>query len=263
VAYLYETHLHTAEASKCAVSGGADYITVYKEMGYTGIMVTDHFYNGNCALSRNLPWEEWVNRFYKGYENAKREGDKQGLDVFFGWEESFDYCDDYLIYGLDKQWLLDHPEVRTWTRGEQYRAVRDAGGCVVQAHPFRQRYYISSVILSAGCVDAVEAANGGHDDVSYDALAYRYAKKIGKPILAGTDIHDADSAIYSEVYGVYLEKKLNTIDDYVKLILNNDIINIKVDNYRLDFHGHEKVRLPVEIRDVNDKIISRNWKEYI
>jgi hypothetical protein len=263
MAYLYETHLHTAEASKCAVSGGADYIAVYKQMGYTGIMVTDHFYNGNCALSRNLPWEEWVNRFYSGYENAKKEGDRLGLDVFFGWEESFEYCDDYLIYGLDKQWLLEHPEVRTWTRGEQYRAVRDAGGCVVQAHPFRQRYYISKVVLSAGCVDAVEVVNGGHDDVSCDALAYRYAKKIGKPMLAGTDIHDADSVIYDDLYGVYLDKKLNSIDDYVKMILNNDITNIKIDSYRLDFHGHERVKLPVEIRDENDRIISDNWREFI
>jgi len=232
-------------------------------MGYTGIIVTDHFYNGNCALSRKLPWEEWVNRFYRGYENAKEEGDRQGLDVFFGWEETFDYCDDYLIYGLDKQWLLEHPEVRTWTRGQQYRAVRDAGGCVVQAHPFRQRYYISRVVLSTGCVDAVEVVNGGHNDVSYDALACRYAKKIGKPMTAGTDIHIADSIYNEELFGVYLEKKLNSIEDYVKMILNNDIIGIKTGKSRLLYHGNERVSLPVELRDKNDKITGRNWRDYI
>ena len=263
MAYLYETHLHTSEVSKCAVSGGADYIAGYKEKGYSGIIVTDHFFNGHCLLPRNLPWEEWVNRFYRGYEKAKEEGDRLGLDVFFGWEETFDSCDDYLIYGLGKEWLLEHPESRNWTRGEQYRAVREAGGCVVQAHPFRQRYYINKVILSPGCVDAVEAANGGHDNFSFDALAYRYAQKIGKPVTAGTDIHDAESVIYNELLGVYSEKKLNSIGDYVKMILNNDVAGIKINSGRLDCHGHETVKLPVEIRDENDRITGRHWKEYI
>jgi len=263
VAYLYETHLHTAETSKCAVSRGADYIAGYKEMGYTGIIVTDHFFNGHCSIPRSLPWEEWVNGFCRGYENAKKEGDRQGLDVFFGWEETFDTCDDYLVYGLDKEWLYEHPEVRTWTRGEQYRAVRDAGGCVVQAHPFRQRYYINRVVLSPGCVDAVEAANGGHDDFSHDALAYRYAKKIGKPVTAGTDIHDAGAVYCGDIFGVYSEKKLHNIDDYVKMILNNSIAGIKTNKGRLDYHGNETVKLPFEIRDENDRITGRHWKEFI
>jgi len=263
VAYLYETHLHTAEVSKCAASGGADYIAGYKEKGYSGIIVTDHFYNANCALSRKLPWKEWVNQFCWGYENAKREGDRLGLDVFFGWEETFDGCDDYLIYGLDKNWLLAHPEVRNWTRGEQYRAVRDAGGCVVQAHPFRQRFYISKVVLSTGCVDGIEAANGGHDDPSFDALANRYALKLGKPVTAGTDIHDIMDIQYGKLFGVYSNKKLNSIEDYVSMILNNEIAGLKTDDDRLNYYGSEHISIPVEIRDKNDMVIRKNWKEYI
>ena len=45
---------------------------IYKELGYDGIIVTDHFYNGNTAISRNMPWEKWVNNFTRGYENAKK-----------------------------------------------------------------------------------------------------------------------------------------------------------------------------------------------
>ena len=263
MSYLYETHLHTAEVSRCAVSGGAEYIAGYKNQGYTGIIVTDHFFNGHCLISRKLPWDVWVNRFFSGYEKAKAEGDRLGLDVFFGWEETFDSCDDYLIYGLGKEWLLDHPEVRTWTRGEQYRAVRDAGGCVVQAHPFRQRFYIPRIVLSTGCIDAVEVVNGGNDDTSYNALAYRYAKKIGKPMTAGTDIHDANNIDFSGPYGVYSDKKLNTISDFVNMILNNEISGIKADKERFDYNVAEHVRIPVEIRDENDQIINKSWKEFI
>jgi len=263
VTYLYETHLHTAGVSDCAVSAGADYIAGYKDKGYSGIIVTDHFFNGNCALSKSLPWKEWVNRFYRGYEKAKEEGERRGLDVFFGWEETFDSCDDYLVYGLDKDWLLEHPQARSWTRGEQYRAVKEAGGCVVQAHPFRQRYYIAKVILSTGCVDAVEAANGGHEDVSFDALAYRYAQKLGKPMTAGTDIHDASDIYNGETLGVYLDRKLTCIADYVKIILNNEIAGLKVNMSRFDFHGTERVNVPAEVRDKNDRITGQSWNELI
>jgi len=262
VTYLYETHLHTAGVSKCAVSRGADYIAGYKDKGYSGIIVTDHFYNANCALSRGLEWKEWVNRFYDGYEEARNEGERRGLDVFFGWEETFNGCDDYLVYGLDKEWLLAHPEVRKWTRGEQYSAVKAAGGCVVQAHPFRQRYYIKRVVLSTGCVDGVEIANGGND-AEADALAYRYAKKLNKPMLAGSDIHDASFIYNGEIFGVYLDKKLGDIKDFVNVICSNEIAGLKVNQTRFDLHGNEDVITPVDVRDENDRVISNDWKEYV
>jgi hypothetical protein len=254
--------LHTSPVSKCAISRGSDYIAGYKDLGYTGIIVTDHFFNANCSLSRKLPWEEWVNRFCQGYEDALNEGERQGLDVFFGWEETFGGCDDYLIYGLDKNWLLEHPEVRFWTRGEQYRIVKEAGGCVVQAHPFRHRNYIPKIVLSPECVDAVEVVNGGHIDESFDALACRYAKKIGKTETSGTDIHDASDLYYNDIFGVYTEKKLNSIDDYVKIVLNNET-RIKTTEDRLIFYGTEEVKLPVEIMDENDNITGKHWKELI
>jgi hypothetical protein len=232
-------------------------------LGYSGIIVTDHFFNANCAISKKLPWEEWVKGFCRGYEDAYNEGLKRGLDVFFGWEETFDGCDDYLVYGLDKNWLLEHPEVRSWTRGEQYRAVRKAGGCVVHAHPFRQRVYIPKVVLSTGCVDAVEIVNGGHDDPSYDALACRYANKIRKPATAGTDIHDASDLYYNEIFGVYTDKKLNNISDYVNIILNNEILDLRINKARIEYHGTETVKLPVEIRDENDRITKKHWKDFI
>ncbi|MCL2557716.1 MAG: PHP domain-containing protein, partial [Treponema sp.] len=95
--YLYETHLHTSFSSACAVSKGSEYIAAYVDMGYSGIVVTDHFWRGHTAVSRKLPWKEWVNQFCKGFEEAREEGARRGLDVFFGWEETFDGCDDYLV----------------------------------------------------------------------------------------------------------------------------------------------------------------------
>jgi hypothetical protein len=263
MSHLYETHLHTVYASACAYSKGSEYIRMYKERGYSGIIVTDHFYNGNTAIPRGLPWKEWVKQFCRGFEEARNEGERQGVDVFFGWEETFEGGDDYLIYGLDKEWLLEHPEVRSWTRGEQYRTVRAAGGCVVQAHPFRQHSYIRRIVLSAGCVDAVEVTNAANYMQSYDALAMRYAQKCGLQVIAGSDVHDTNHFWNGEMFGVYSENKLHSINDFVDAVCNKGITGISINNGRCDFYGNEEVLIPVDVRDKNDRSTGINWKSVI
>ncbi|MHB9291746.1 hypothetical protein Holit_00829 [Hollandina sp. SP2] len=251
--YLYETHLHTCKASACALSQGGEYIPAYKALGYTGIIVTDHFFNGNSRLSRNLPWKDWVNQFCQGYEETRKAGEQQGLDVFFGWEETFD-GDDYLVYGLDKEWLLQHPEAAHWNRREQYETVKFYGGCVVQAHPFRQHFYIDTIHLAPGCVDAVEVANANNNEQSYDALAMKYAQTLGLPVTAGTDIHDVQElSIPDMVFGVYLDKKMHTIRDYVAAICEHTLGGLQMSPGRCDFQGNERIRLPVDIRDKADR----------
>lgn len=260
--YLYETHLHTSQVSSCAISPGRDYIRRYQDLGYAGIIVTDHFYNSNCAIRRNMPWKKWVDCFCRGFEDARNEGAKRGLDVFFGWEETFD-GDDYLVYGLDKAWLLEHPEAAHWTRREQYEAARRYGGCVVQAHPFRQRDYIQTIHLSAGCVDGVEAANAGNQQRSCDALALRYAETLGLPATAGTDIHSADDAQSQAVFGVYLDRKMHTVQDYVRAIREHTVQGLHIPPGHCDFRGDEAIMLPVDIRDAEDRSTGQDIGEFL
>ena len=227
----------------------------YQDLGYSGVIVTDHFFNGNTAVPRALPWKEWVKRFCRGYEEAREEGERRGFGVFFGWEETFDDCDDYLVYGLDREWLLEHPEARGWTRGEQHRAVRAAGGCVVQAHPFRQHYWIKRVVLSGGCVDGVEAANMGNMERSYDALAMRYARSLRLPATAGSDIHAAERLARGDAFGVYVEEELGSAGDFARAVLGGRISGIKAAEGRCDWRGDEKVAIPVELRDGGDRVV--------
>jgi hypothetical protein len=252
MSYLYETHLHTSQGSLCAKSRGRDYIQAYKDAGYRGIFVTDHFYRGNCAVDRKLPWQEWVKNFCRGYEDAREEGARRGLDVFFGWEETFD-GDDYLVYGLGREWLLEHPEVRNLSRKGQLVAVREAGGCVVHAHPFRQHFYLSRVILSPALVDAVEAVNAGNHDQAYDALAMGYARKLGLPATAGSDIHDTDQLEEGDIYGVYLEKPLESAGDYAAVVRNGSIQGLHAPEDRWRSGGNEKIVLPLEILDAEGR----------
>ncbi|MDR0878235.1 MAG: PHP domain-containing protein, partial [Treponema sp.] len=178
-----------------------------------------------------------------------------------GWEETFD-GDDYLVYGLDRAWLLEHPESKSWSRGEQYRIVNQYGGCVVQAHPFRQHFYIPVVRLSSGCVNAVEAANAGNHEQSYDALAMRYAEKLALPATAGSDIHTVDQLNNGNIFGIILNEKMKTIADYVAAIKKNNIAGLRITEGRCDYYGDERVSLPVDIRNKNDKSTGMSLDEF-
>lgn len=222
--FLYETHLHTSPSSLCSDTRGRDYIVPYIDKGYAGMIVTDHFWRGNCGIDRSLPWTEFVHRFCSGYEDALNEGLKRNFPVFFGWEETYE-GDDYLVYGLDKQWLLEHPEVREWSRKEQFEEVHRAGGCVIQAHPFRAASYIRDIHLSPEHADGIEGFNAGNQK-DWNILGIRYAQILGLPVTAGSDNHHADRMNTENLAGVVLDRPLTGIGDYVRIILERRPISL-------------------------------------
>lgn len=234
MAYLYETHLHTRQGSACGQSTGAEQARFYQALGYQGIIITDHFFGGNTAVPRHLPWEERIELFCQGYEDAKAEGDRIGLDVFFGWEQNF-HGDEYLIYGLNKAFLLAHPETEHWTRREQLEEVHRHGGCVIQAHPFRDRDYIPRVLLCRQFCDGIEAGNGGnqHDQ---DAAAWRYAQEYGLVMTAGSDNHSVARSLDhpDSIFGVALDEPLRDIHDFVTLIRSRGPVGLHVSDRRFN-----------------------------
>ena len=49
--YRYDLHVHTYEGSACARSTGAELADFYKEKGYDGIVISDHFWRGNTRVA--------------------------------------------------------------------------------------------------------------------------------------------------------------------------------------------------------------------
>lgn len=227
--FLYETHLHTSEASACGMLTGAEQARKFKEAGYTGIVVTDHFIGGNTAIDRSLPWEAWVEGLCKGYESAREEGDKIGLQVFFGWESGYQGTE-FLIYGLDKQWLLDHPEIRDCSIQRQYELVHAGGGIVIHAHPFRVEPYIPQIRLFPDYVDAVEAINAAHSSIYsrshknpvWNDEAMAYAREHDLPVTAGSDQHKPDLICG----GMIFSRKMADIHDLSRAIVNREAIEL-------------------------------------
>ena len=152
--------------------------------------------------------------------------------MFFGLEQNF-AGDEYLVYGLTKEYMMEHPEMEHWTRRQQLEEVHRAGGCVIQAHPFRIRGYMDRIRIGTAFCDGIEAANAGNEPLD-DARACRMGQAMGLVMTAGSDNHHSPAR---EVFGVVLEKRLTCIEDYVRVILNRERILLHVPEGRLTTTG--------------------------
>ena len=218
MAYIYETHLHTCEASACGRTHGRDYIPYMKEKGYAGIIVTDHFFNGNSAVPRDLPWKTRCDLYCAGYEQALEASlnpaTANGLKVFFGIEYNFQ-GDEYLLYGLDKNWLYNNPDILSCSRAEVFERVHQGGGIMIHAHPYRERDYLDTIHLTPSVCDGAETFNAGNEPYM-NALGKEFAQKYHFLEAGGSDVHHANNG---PLGGMSFEHPLETIQDYVKSFL--------------------------------------------
>lgn len=224
-AYLYETHLHTSEGSACGKVRGAAYIDHMISRGYDGMIVTDHFFNGNCAIIDDLPWDAKVARYMEGYRNALAAAEGRDFDVLFGVEFNFE-GDEYLLYGVDERWLLENEDIMWQTRREVYRRVHSAGAVMVHAHPYRERFYLSDIKLTPGICDGIEVYNAANAD-NQNALAYRYATELGLPMTAGSDIHYYHD---KPMGGVLLPQRIGSASEYADILTGGGAVPVRVMN---------------------------------
>lgn len=220
--YKYETHLHTSEVSLCATSSASEMVHAHKNAGYTGIIVTDHFLNGNAAVLPEECWHEQITRFLRGYNNAKAEGDKIGLDVFFGWEYTHNpFAEDFLTYNLSPQFLYNHPEIMDMSFFEYSRLVQYYGGVLIHAHPFREASYIKyPPNPKIKYIDGIEVVNGeANSPHNNNDKAWRLAKEYSELIrISGTDIHDIK---HVGIGGVAFKYKIKSMAHFIKALRAN------------------------------------------
>ncbi len=213
--YKYETHCHTKKVSKCSHIEAADLVEFYKSCGFSGIFITDHFFNGNTTVDRNQPWNKMVEDFCKGYDEALKKGKEIGIDVFFGFEYSY-HGTDVLVYGLDKEWLLSHPDVMSLGTTEFCDFARSEGALLIHAHPFREASYIDMIRLFPRNVDGVEIYNACRTDFE-NARAKEYADNYGLLYSAGTDNH---VGLRESLGGMEFDGKILSVPDFVSKMKN-------------------------------------------
>ena len=186
--YKYETHLHTSPVSACAHATVKESLKFYKKLGYDGVFITNHFIDGNISIDKSRPYAEKIEFFFSDYEKGIKIGREIGIKVFCGVEAS--YCGtDFLIYGLDKAWFLNHPQIEQMSKSEQLNYYMENGALVIQAHPFREASYIDHIRLYPRCVHGVEIINAERTDFE-NKMAELYAKNYSLLKFAGSDNHN-------------------------------------------------------------------------
>ncbi len=214
--YLYETHLHTYPVSKCAAKNAnvESCMRFYKDLGYDGIFITNHFLDGNINMSADVPYEERIEFYFSDYEYACTLTDSIGIKVFLGIESSY-HGTDFLIYGLDKKWFLEHQEWRGIKKSEQLKLFAEHGALVIQAHPYREAGYIDHIRLFPRSVNGVEIVNATCTELA-NCMARDYAEAYELCISAGSDNHKGELA--SKLSGVATEQPLMSEKDFINAV---------------------------------------------
>lgn len=181
--YRIELHTHTSPVSGCAEIPAVQTVQKYATKGFDGIVITNHM---NPDVFRYTP-EEWTKHYLSDYYLAVEEGKKCGVKVLLGMEIRFtENNNDYLVYGVDEQFVLDACPLVDKGIEAFYKAFHGDHRVILQAHPCRNGMtYIQPQFL-----DGIEVFNlhPGHN--SRIGMAAQRAKEKEKPVvIAGTDFH--------------------------------------------------------------------------
>lgn len=216
--FKYETHLHTSPVSRCAGSSVKESLEYYKSLGYDGVFLTNHFIDGSFGGDRTLPYEDQINFLFTDYESALEIGKEIGLKVFFGTEISYSGTD-CLIYGLDKEWFLAHPEIMQMKRSEELTFLAENGALIIHAHPFREAKYIDHIRLFPRHVHGVEVINACRTEFENE-MARLYAESYSLPVFAGSDNHRGPRQ--SALAGICTETPIESEADFIQKYRNGE-----------------------------------------
>ena len=217
--YRYETHLHTFPVSRCAVAGVRDSLKFYKEMGYDGVFITNHFLDGNINISSSMSYEEKINFYFSDYEEGAEIGKEIGIKVFCGVEMSY-LGTDFLVYGLDKEWYLANAQIIDMEKTDELLFLIKNGALVIQAHPYREADYIDHIRLYPRCVHGVEVVNACRTELE-NRMAKIYAENYNLIEFAGTDNHKAKEQ--EKLAGMCSDKPIVDEQDFVRRVKNRQM----------------------------------------
>ena len=218
--FLYETHLHTSPVSKCARASVRENLEFYKSIGYAGVFITNHFIDGNINCDKTLPYEEKIEFYFSDYEEGVRIGQEIGISVFLGIESSY-HGTDFLIYGLDKEWLLAHPEIEGMRKSQMLELMMQEDVLIIQAHPFREASYIDHVRLFPRSVHGAEVCNTSCSDF-VNSMGKLYAENYGLIEFAGSDNHSAGAR--TVLGGMQSETPIINEQDFIARVKSGEIV---------------------------------------
>ena len=212
--YLYETHFHTAEVSPCGQVRAKDGIEAYKNAGYSGVLITDHFASSYLENKyKGETWRDKINYYLNGYRTAKKY-ETEDFSVMLGLELRFnDNGNDYLILGADEDFFYNNEWFTNLTL-KQFKAFAEKNSLtVIQAHPFR----VNMTLTDPRYIDGIEVFNGNKRHNSSNDIAALWAEKYSLIMTSGSDFHETEDLARG---GIYLEQPVKTSKELRKAVLS-------------------------------------------
>lgn len=221
--YKYQMHTHTAPCSKCAQMTPTELVDGLLAGGYSGCVLTNHFIKGNTGIDRDLPWNEFVQQYEKNYNACLDAARGSNLDIIFGIEEQLFDGLEILCYGITPDFLYDNPQLIDHSLETWANALHNYGALCIQAHPFRDRFYITNPrLLSSDYIDGIEVFNYSNESNENQLAANAALKHPNWILVSGADAHGDDVVCRS---GIETDIRITDEKTLVEIL--------KSDKYRL------------------------------
>ena len=223
--YRYQMHSHTYPCSACGDMSPRQLVVALNASGYSGCVITNHFYHGYTGIDRNLDWTEFIRQYELDYIACCEEAKKYDLDIIFGIEEIVSEGIEILCYGVTPEILYSNPELSQCDYKLWYRIMHANGVLCIQAHPFRERYYIPKPgVLPHDFIDGIEVYNAANTPKN-NLEAERYAQAHPELILvSGADAHDELSIC---VGGIEAKRRIRNGKELVEVLKSREYVLIK------------------------------------
>ena len=218
----FELHCHTLGGSYCAKCSADKMIEDYASKGFNGLVVTNHY--GSWALNDGeyvgKTDKEKVDFFFSLVDDAKLEGAKRGVEVYFGIEVRIDETmTEYMLLGFDRAFLYDNPKLYQLTQEQLFDLCNKNGVLMYQSHPYRMNVKAGNPRFMHGA----EAFNGHFHHFNNNAAAESFCAENNLLKLCGTDYHvfNQPTACYTLVPDYVKDERT-----LVKAIMDGEIQNV-------------------------------------
>lgn len=218
--YKYETHCHTKLVSRCGQLDIKELVELYKDAGYSGIVLTDHYSPMTFDLPDFFSKKRAIDHYLRAYREAKKYSD-ENFTVLLGMELRFQLTvNDYLIYGITEEMLYELPFLLYLYIKKASKIFHEKGCLILQAHPFRD--FISR--KNHPYLDGTEVYNGKASPEA-NLNSEKWADEINASIrISGSDCHRKTGV---GLGGIVTDRPIKTNEDLIRILKTGNFKLIK------------------------------------
>ncbi len=211
-----ETHCHTLHGSGCGKADAQTIVRRYLELGYAGIVITNHYHEAYFSEYPGQTKKEKLDFYFSLFDNIKKLGEKQGLKMFLGTEVHVNRQNDYLLYGFERSFLYDNKPLFELTQKEIFDLAEKNGLFFAQAHPFRNGV---RAVGDPKYMHGIELFNGHFHHRNNNKKAMSFCEENGLIGLSGTDFHTPDQPITA---GIFVPNNIENEKQLVDCLFNRN-----------------------------------------